>query len=138
MHPCAPPLFEKKREETYLNFLRIFLGMIEHYSFGEFIVDGKRFKSNIVLLGRTVKPARYLPGHDLTLEDIKPLVDFRPEVIIIGTGAYGVMKVKNEIKQYIEERGIKLIIAETKKACDKYNELLRKGVKVAAFLHNTC
>jgi len=112
--------------------------MIERYSFGEFIVDGKRYESNIVLLGEKVRPARYLPGHNLELSDIEPLVEFKPEVIIIGTGAYGVIKVKEEIKRFVESKGIKLIVLKTEEACKKYNELISEGIKVAAFLHNTC
>lgn len=112
--------------------------MIEHYEFGRFIVDGKLHQSNIFLLGSEVKEARYLPGHQLKLDDILPLVDYKPEVIIIGTGSSGVMGVQKEISDYIEKRGIKLIVEKTGKACQTYNALLKKGKRVAAFLHNTC
>ncbi len=111
--------------------------MIDNYRFGEFVVDGKTYKSNIILIGKTVKPARHLPGHELKLDDFTELINSKPEYIIIGTGAYGVMKVPNEIIEFIEKQGIKTIIENTGQACQTYNAMLKQG-KIAAFLHNTC
>jgi hypothetical protein len=112
--------------------------MIEHYKFGEFIIDGKEYRSNVVLLGIEARGGRYLPGHQLKIDDFLPLVAYKPDVIIIGTGAYGSVKVPNEIRNYIEKRGIKLIIEKTGDACRTYNSLIKEGKKVAAFLHDTC
>lgn len=112
--------------------------MIEHYEFGKFIVDGKKYESNIVLMGTEIKEGRYLPGHQLKLDDFLPLINYKPDVIIVGTGAYGVIKVPKEIIDYIEKRGIKLIVEKTEKACETYNSLVKERKKVAAFLHNTC
>lgn len=111
--------------------------MIDSYRFGEFVVDGKTYKSNIILIGKTVKPARHLPGHELKIDDFIPLIDSKPEYIIIGTGASGVMEVPNEIIEFIEKHGIKTIIENTGQACQTYNAML-KQCKIAAFLHNTC
>ena len=112
--------------------------MIEHYEFGKFIVNKKEFNSNIILINDVAKEARYLENHELKLEDIYPLVDSKPEVIIIGTGAYGAVKPSKSIIDFIESKGIKLIIERTEDACNTYNRLLKEGKKVAAFLHNTC
>lgn len=112
--------------------------MIEHYEFGEFVVDGKKYKSNIVLIGTGVTEGRYLPGHQLKLDDFLQLVAYKPDVIIIGTGAYGVVKVPKEISDYIKKRGIKLVVEKTARACRIYNSLIKEGKRVAAFLHNTC
>jgi hypothetical protein len=112
--------------------------MIDNYKFGEFVVKGKAYKSNIILIGETVKPARYLPGHELKIDDFIPLIDSKPEYIIIGTGAYGAVEVPDEIIEHIEKHGIKTIIEETGQACQTYNTMLKQGKKIAAFLHNTC
>ncbi len=47
------------------------------------------------------------------------------------------MKILDETKSYLESKGIKLIIAETKKACKIYNELKGKKKVIGAF-HLTC
>ena len=112
--------------------------MIDSYTFGRFVVDGNPYESNIILLGRDVKIARYLPNHELTLNDISPLIGFNPEYIIIGTGANGLMPVTKETEDFIKENGIKLIVEKTADACRTYNALISEKKKVAAFLHNTC
>jgi len=112
--------------------------MIDSYKFGEFIVDGKRFKSNIELAGQAVKEHRYLPEHELSLDDFTNLINYRPSVLLIGTGAYGVIKPPKQIIEFIEKQGIKVIVEKTGNACKTYNSLLKEGKKVAALLHNTC
>ena len=112
--------------------------MIDNYKFGEFIIKGKKYKSNVALINDQAKPARYLENHELRLDDFLELVNASPSTIIIGTGASGVVKVPQEIIDYIEKRKIKLIIAKTSDACKKYNELIKQGKNIAAFMHNTC
>ena len=112
--------------------------MINSYTFGRFVVDGKPYESNIILFNSRIKIARCLPNHELTLNDISPLIEFSPEYIIIGTGANGVMPVTKETEDFIKENGIKLIVEKTDDACKTYNALISENKKVAAFLHNTC
>ncbi len=112
--------------------------MIDSYTFGKFIVDKQTYESNIILLGDKVKPARHLPGHELKIDDFIELIDYKPEIIIIGTGESGVVKPQQEIINFIEEKEIKLLIEKTGDACNTYNNLIKQGKKVAAFLHNTC
>lgn len=112
--------------------------MIDNYTFGKFVIKGKEYDSNVVLLGKTVQKARHLPSHELKIDDFIPLIDYKPEYLIIGTGAYGAVKVPQEIVDFIGKKGIKLIIQKTGEACQTYNALLEEGKKVAVFLHNTC
>ena len=112
--------------------------MIDNYKFGEFIVDGKTFNCNIELIGDKVKEHRHLPNHELILDDFTALVNAKPSVIIIGTGAYGAVKPPKEIIEFIKKQGIKVIVEKTADACKTYNSLLKQGKKVAALLHNTC
>ena len=112
--------------------------MIDNYTFGRFVIDGKTYENNVILIDEKTKTARHLPDHELSLNDIAELVEAKPDYIILGTGASGVMPVSEDIKKFIEEKGIKLIIQKTGEACQTYNSLLQEKVKVAAFLHNTC
>ena len=112
--------------------------MIDSYTFGTFVIDGKRFDSNVkIIQGKAVK-CRYFENHIIELNDFFDLVDQKPEYIIIGTGAYGVVRVPDEIKEYIEKAGIKLIMEKTGDACKTYNDLIKNNKKVCALLHNTC
>jgi len=60
-----------------------------------------------------------------------------PEVLVIGTGASGLMKVLPEVEQALEPQGIKLIDQPTDEACQTYNRLCQSQ-KVVAALHLTC
>jgi len=112
--------------------------MIDSYTFGSFVVDGKKFDSNVSIINGVAKQARYLYDHLLLESDFDKLIAAKPEIIIIGTGASGVVRVQEEIKELIESNGIKLVIERTGEACEIFNDLVKKGKKVCAFLHNTC
>jgi hypothetical protein len=112
--------------------------MIDSYTFGTFIIDAKKFDSNVKLIQEKAVKCRYFEDHIIELNDFTDIIDKKPEYIIIGTGASGVVHVPEEIKEYIEKAGIKLIIEKTVDACDTYNDLIKKKKKVCALLHNTC
>ena len=109
--------------------------MIESYSFGKYIIDGKEHEYDIKIINNQVKKWR---NHNMSKEDIIDLVEAKPELIIIGTGAYGVIKVSEDIKEYIKSKDIHLIIEKTGRACEEYNKAEKKGIKVAAIFHGTC
>jgi len=76
-------------------------------------------------------------GHKLRVEDIAEVMTENPEVLVVGTGASGLMKVLPEVEQAAQARGIKLIVETTDKACNTYNQLCQSQSVVAA-LHLTC
>lgn len=111
---------------------------IEEYTFGCFIIDGRRYFDDIKIIDGKVRYWQGREGHDLKKEEIENLVSASPEYIIIGTGASGVLVVSKEIQNFIKAMDINLIIDKTQNACNKFNELSRQRKKVAAILHGTC
>jgi len=112
--------------------------LIESYSFGKIVIDGKTYTSDVILYPGKVDDSWWRKsGHLLQREDLKDVIKYNPEVLIVGTGAYGLMKVLDETKQFLKSEGIELIVEETKKACKIYNELKGKK-KVSAVFHLTC
>ncbi len=112
--------------------------MIDSYSFGSYIIDGKEHKWDIKLINNKVFRWVGREGHSITIDDIKDLVAENPEIIIIGTGASGLVNVSDKIKEFVKTRGIKLIIEKTGIACNKYNNALKSNKKVCAIMHGTC
>jgi hypothetical protein len=112
--------------------------MINSYKFGQIDVDGKEYTSDIIIL-----PAGLMDnwwrgsGHELSTEDIQPVLDSHPEIIVVGTGASGMMRVLPEVKETLLEAGIELIVKRTEEACKVFNEVSPKRKTVAA-LHLTC
>jgi hypothetical protein len=111
---------------------------IGSYSFGRIAIDGKTYTSDVILYpGRVDASWWRKEGHLLQLEDLAEVLRTKPEILIIGTGFAGVMRVHAETVTEITGRGIEMIVERTSKAVKIYNEL--QGTKtVIAALHITC
>jgi len=72
--------------------------MIESYTFGNIKINGKSYTSDVIIYEDRVDGNWWRKeGHSLHPEDLKEMVKEKPEVIIIGTGAYGVMKIPKKL-----------------------------------------
>ncbi len=111
---------------------------VEHYEFGRIIVDGEVYTRDIIIFPDRVQSSWWREqGHYLQMCDIEHILDERPEVLIIGTGAYGVMDVAKEVVDVCNKRGIELHIQITAEAVKTYNKIAESKRTVAA-LHLTC
>jgi len=112
---------------------------VEAYSFGEMIIDGRRYTSDVI-----IRPDGVLDnwwrreGHKLHMEDLEKALEVEPEVLVIGTGYSGLMKVPRELLEELKERGIEVVVEETRRAWRTYNELASSGRKVVGAFHLTC
>ncbi|UCE43827.1 MAG: hypothetical protein JSV57_05615 [Candidatus Bathyarchaeota archaeon] len=113
--------------------------MIEHYDFGRIIVDGKEYTDDLIIFLERVEDGWWRrEGHRLYIEDIREVIEKRPEVLVIGTGYSGLMKVQAETKKHLREMGIELIIQPTKQACEAFNKTIQSGKQAVAAFHLTC
>ncbi len=113
--------------------------LVEEYSFGRIVINGKTYNRDVIVSRDWIKPNWWRKeGHSVCLEDIREIMDRNPEVVVFGTGAYGVMKVREEVVEELKRRGIEVICEPTSKAVEIYNELLRKGKNVVLAAHLTC
>ncbi len=71
------------------------------------------------------------------VEDLEEVLKAKPEIMVVGAGYYGFMKVLPETKKHLQAEGIKLIVEKTGKALKTYNERLQSNSVVEAF-HLTC
>ena len=112
--------------------------IIDSYHFGQIVINGQKYSSDVIIFPDRVQGAwRRNKGHELSLEDITAVMTENPEVLIVGTGASGQMRVLPEVQQEVEARNIQLIMQPTSEACDIYNQLAPTQ-KVIAALHLTC
>jgi len=112
---------------------------IESYDFGRIMIDGQKYVSDVIILPDGVRPDWYRKaGHSLVPEDFGDLLDeVRPDKLIIGRGANGVLRVPDSTRAWLTDKGIELLDLPTKEACENYNRL-RKNSRVIAGLHLTC
>lgn len=112
--------------------------MINSYDFGRIVIDGTVFTTDVIIFPDRVEDNWWRrDGHVLHVEDVELVVEQKPEVLIVGTGKYGVMKVSPQTREYIESKGVELIVEQTEQACEIYNRI-SQAKKVVAALHLTC
>ena len=114
------------------------MGMIDAYYFGRIVIDGNAFTTDVIIFPDRVMDNWWRKdGHVLHVEAVELIVEEKPEVLIIGTGKYGILKVLPQTREYIDSRGVELIVEQTEQACEIYNKISRDR-KVVAALHLTC
>ncbi len=113
--------------------------MINSYSFGQIVIDGRHYCSDVEIFpeGLVNDSWRRMEGHVLHSGDIIGLLESKPEVLIVGTGAYGCMIPADDILEELGERGIEMIALPSDEAMAEYN-LLKATKCVAACFHLTC
>ena len=113
---------------------------IDSYSFGSIQIDGKDYASDVVLLGGDVKSPwwREAGGHVYAVEDFEELLAAAPEVVVLGTGYFGRVKVLDETLSALAEAGSEIVVERTGGAVECFNRFADEGREVSAALHLTC
>ena len=118
--------------------------MIEKYDFGRLWLGGKEYSRDVIIYPEATSSRPSVDdswwrkeGHRLDQADLAEVAKAKPEVLVVGTGYYGCMKVPKETIEFVRSLGIELYAQPTKEACQKYNEL-KDGKRVVAALHLTC
>ncbi len=111
---------------------------IDSYSFGRIVINGKIYTSDVIIYpGRVDASWWRKEGHMLQLADLAEALQAKPDVLVIGTGYAGVMRVPRETVDRIAAQGIEVKVERTPMAVEVYNNL--HGAKtVIAALHITC
>lgn len=113
---------------------------IDRYDFGELVVDGREIRTDVLLTPDGVQEHWWRSeGHMLRLEDLGGVLDRHPERLVIGSGAFGRMRLDPGLSAELAARGVTVEVLPTSAAVDRINELLRLGSgSWAGALHLTC
>ncbi len=113
--------------------------MIEKYDFGHVVINGQTYTSDVIILPDRVFSSWWRQeGHQLAPADLDEVIAAQADVLVVGTGYSGLMRVLPETEAYLAEQNIQLVAEHTTDACQTYNRLLRAGRNVVAALHLTC
>lgn len=113
---------------------------IDDYHFGSVTVDGTTYGSDVIVSPEGVDASwRRKTGHDLCCEDLGPVLTAEPDALVIGTGAYAVMRVRPRALKLAQSRCAQVHVLPTTQAWVRYNGLVEQGAgRVVAALHLTC
>ena len=112
--------------------------MIESYRFGRMKINDVTYTSDLIVFMDHIKSDwRRIESHKMHIEDIREILRKKPEILLVGTGYFGLMKIQLETEKYLQTEDIKLIAEKTGRAYKVYNKLLKSNRVVGAF-HITC
>lgn len=113
--------------------------IINHYSFGKIVVDGKEFNHDLIIFPERILSSWWrAEGHNLCLDDLKEVLLYKPDVLVIGKGFNGLMRVDEELITSLTNSGIEVYAFKTEEAVKFFNELSESNKKVVGALHLTC
>lgn len=112
--------------------------MIEAYQFGEIRISGKNYHNDVIVYPDHIDSKWWRKqGHALDVDDIKDVIDAKPDVIIVGTGQPGMMRVSEETLARIRGLKIEIMVMPTEQACKEFNRIASEKIAIAC-LHLTC
>jgi len=112
---------------------------IESYSFGRIAIGGRAYSSDVIIYPDRVDAAWWRKeGHCLEPGDLAEALKARPDVLVVGTGYFGMMAVPDHTLDQIRAAGIDLRVERTGKAVDLFNTMQTGSLRVIAALHLTC
>jgi hypothetical protein len=114
--------------------------MIDSYRFGRISINQKTYTKDVIIFPDRVQANWWrIEGHLLQLEDIKSAVeDADPEIVVVGKGKFGLMKVSSEVKAYLQNKDIRLHAEKSDKAVETFNQFTNSGKRVLGAFHLTC
>ena len=113
--------------------------MIDSYRFGAIAVDGIEYNRDLIVYPERLRDGwRSKEGHSLWPTDLEDVFEYHPDVLVVGQGAYGRMKIPDATRRRAKEEGIELVAADTANSVERFNEEMEKGTKVVGAFHLTC
>jgi hypothetical protein len=111
---------------------------VSSYSFGTIVIEGKKYTADVIIYPDHVDASWWRKeGHRLQISDLADILALRPDILIIGTGKFGMMAVPEETIAFAAAKNIETRVLNTGRAVDLYNSL--QGTRsVIAALHLTC
>ena len=112
---------------------------VNDYSFGRIVIDGASYSSDVIIMpDRVIDGWWRKQGHKLQIDDLDEVLPASPDILVIGTGCYGKMRVPQETVTFLENQGITVKQADTGDAVKLFNELQKECANIVAALHLTC
>lgn len=113
---------------------------INKYSFGKMVIGEKTFTSDLIIFPNGTIQENWwrAKGHNLIPDDISNVLKIKPEKLIVGTGAYGLMRVSEKVTETCKGKGIEILAHKTAKAVQLYNDQSEDESSIAACFHLTC
>ncbi len=108
-------------------------------SFGSIIINGKTYTDDLIILpdGKILKPWWRKHGHQLTMGDLRELINSSPKIIVVGTGVSGRVIPDKNLEPDLAKLSIEFIAVLNEEAIKVFNQLA-PGKRVGCGFHLAC
>ncbi len=109
------------------------------YKFGEIEINGEKYTNDVIIFPNKIKDNWWRKnGHSIEIDDVEEVIDYNPEIFIIGRGKNGRLTVHDKFIKNMNSYEIEVLALKTPKAKKKFNKFLKESKDVVAGLHLTC
>ena len=114
--------------------------MIEGYAAGSHMtVGGRRYTHDLKIVGNEINSDWWRrEGHRLAAEDVDDILATSPEILVVGTGYAGGMRIAEALRQDLKKKHILLVAEPTAQAVQTFNRMRADGRNAAGAFHLTC
>jgi len=113
--------------------------MIDAYKFGTMTIDGKEYLKDLKIIGgQVISNWRRMESHNVELADVDDILGAKPDILVVGMGNPGRMRVSDSLRAVLADEDIMLIEEPTASALATLNHLHEQGKNVAGAFHLTC
>ena len=105
--------------------------------FGEITINGKPYDSDMTVYWNGKMEYR-AKEHIIELGEFIRVLRYGPEIVVVGTGDEGIVKIAPEVAQWAQEKGVTLYAEKSAKAVELFNAFSEQGKKVVGIFHVTC
>mgnify|MGYP003565761307 CR=1 FL=1 len=115
---------------------------VQMLEFGVLVIAGRCYEHDVVIDGGRVEKRRkkasraFRPRFGHTPLSVAEPLPWGGKPLIIGTGKYGSLPIRDEVRAEAERRGVELIVVPTPDACQMLADV--PAAEVHAVLHTTC
>ena len=114
--------------------------------FGSLVVNGTRYDHDLLItVTGEIRPRpkhlskKYGGWHTvLGPEEIEHALVDKPDMLLVATGHFGILPIRNETRALLAQHGVALKLARIHDALARYEQLVRDGKRTAMILHLTC
>ena len=113
--------------------------MIDSTEFGSITIKGRTYYSDVFIdWNGKVEEVKLQTRHLFDVPEFERIKERKPEILVVGTGQAGLAEVSDRVRKICKELGIELKEAPSKEAIKLFNEAVKEGKRVIAFIHVTC
>lgn len=116
---------------------------IDGTEFGSITIDGKTYDHDVIIdlsgvvtkRKKRLSKEQYGTSHIISKAEAKAVFEKGCDVIIIGAGQDGNVRLSPEAKDYFDEHGCQVLLQRTPQAIEAFN---RSRARKIALMHVTC